>query len=74
MERLFKQETGMSVWTYLNNIRIEKSLYYLTELNIPIGNIDELVGIHSRQNFYLLFKKKYGISPAQYRKKYYKNK
>ena len=69
MERLFKQETGMSVWNYLNDVRMERAAYYLPNLNYPIGDIDELVGIHSRQNFYLLFKKKYGISPSQYRKK-----
>ena len=69
MERLFKQETGMSVWNYLNDVRMERAAYYLTNLNYPVGDIDELVGIHSRQNFYLLFKKKYGISPSQYRKK-----
>ena len=48
---------------------MERAAYYLTSLNYPVGDIDELVGIHSRQNFYLLFKKKYGISPSQYRKK-----
>lgn len=69
MERLFKQETGMSVWNYLNDVRMERAAYYLTNLNYPVGDIDDLVGIHSRQNFYLLFKKKYGISPSQYRKK-----
>lgn len=69
MERLFKQETGISIWNYLNDVRMERAAYYLSSLNYPIGDIDELVGIHSRQNFYLLFKKKYGISPSQYRKK-----
>ena len=58
MERVFKQETGDSIWNYLNNIRMENAVYYLTQSNIPIGDIDELVGIHSRQNFYLLFKNK----------------
>lgn len=70
MERVFKQETGTSVWSYLNDIRMEKAAYYVAQLGIPIGEIDELVGINSRQNFYLLFRKKYGISPAQYRKLY----
>ena len=68
MERVFKQETGTSIWSYLNNIRMENAAYYVTQPELPIGEIDELLGIHSRQNFYLLFRKKYGISPAQYRK------
>ncbi len=68
MERIFKQETGVSVWSYLNDVRMEKAAYYVSKLDIPIGEIDELVGIHSRQNFYLLFRKKYGMSPAQFRK------
>jgi transcriptional regulator GlxA family with amidase domain len=70
MERVFKQETGDSIWNYLNNIRMENAVYYLTQSNIPIGDIDELVGIHSRQNFYLLFKNKYQVSPSQYRKRH----
>lgn len=73
MERLFKQETGMSVWNYLNDVRMERAAYYLRELNYPVGDIDELVGIHSRQNFYLLFKKKYGTSPSQYKKNHSAN-
>ena len=70
MERIFKQETGVSVWSYLSDVRMERAQYYVTQLDIPIGEIDELLGINSRQNFYLLFRKKYGISPAQYRKNY----
>lgn len=73
MERVFKQETGISIWNYLNEIRMEKAAYYLARSNVPIGSIDELVGIHSRQNFYLLFKKKYAMSPSQYRQKYRKD-
>lgn len=70
IERVFRQETGMSIWNYLNNIRMEKALYYVVNPTLPIGEIDELVGIHSRQNFYMLFRKKYNMSPQQYRKAY----
>lgn len=70
MERIFKQETGTSIWNYLNNFRLEKAVYYLTKTKVPIGEIDELVGIHSRQNFYILFKKKYQISPKEFRETY----
>lgn len=68
MERIFKQETGTSIWSYLNDIRMQKAAYYLSLPDVPIGSIDELIGIHSRQNFYLLFKKKYQISPSGYRR------
>lgn len=73
LQKIFKQETGMTLWRYLTKFRMQKATYYLANTTVPIGEIDEIIGIHSRQNFYLLFKKEYGISPSEYRKLYSKN-
>lgn len=70
LQKIFKKETGMTLWTYLTKFRMQKATYYLTHTRIPIGDIDEMIGINSRQNFYLLFKKEYHISPSEYRRKY----
>ncbi len=70
LQRIFKSEVGTTVWNYLTQIRMQKAVYLLSDSKIPIGKINELVGINSRQNFNLLFKKTYGISPSDYRKKH----
>jgi AraC-type DNA-binding domain-containing proteins len=68
MQRLFRTHTNQTVWNYLTNLRIKKAAYLLKYTDIPIGDIDENIGINSRQNFYRLFKKAYGISPLEYKK------
>lgn len=73
LQKIFKQETGMTLWRYLTKFRMQKATYYLSNTTVPIGEIDEIIGIHSRQNFYLLFKREYGISPSEYRKLHSKN-
>ena len=63
LQKIFKRETGTTLWNYLTQFRLDKAAYLLCNSDIPIGDIDEMIGINSRQNFYLLFKKIYGMSP-----------
>lgn len=67
MERIFKLETGCTVWEYVTSIRMQAAVNLLRHPEIRIGDIDSLIGMNSRQAFYLQFKKKFGISPYQYR-------
>jgi AraC-like DNA-binding protein/quercetin dioxygenase-like cupin family protein len=66
--RLFKENTGMSVVTYINIEKLKKSRQLLRELDISITFIAELLGFSSVYYFSNLFKKEYGISPIEYRK------
>jgi len=68
MQRVFKKETGISIGKYITNIRMKTAEYLLKNTKIPIGEIDEKIGMNSRQAFYSCFKKFYGISPSEYRK------
>lgn len=68
MQRLFKQYTDKTIWNYLTELRVKEAAHLLTYTDIPIGDIDKYIGINSRQNFYILFRKIYGVSPSQYRK------
>lgn len=65
--KLFKLHCNMSFNDYLKHIRLEKSKELLAETTAPTQSISEQVGILNTTYFYTLFKKKYGISPAQYR-------
>lgn len=70
LQKIFREKTGLTIWNYLTKYRMEKAVYFLLYSDTPISDIDELVGINSRQNFYLLFKKQYGMSPSEYRKRF----
>lgn len=68
LQRIFKKYTGETIWQYLMKIRLEKAAMLLQTSNIPIGELDSLIGIHSRQSFYQNFTKYYQMSPSEYRK------
>lgn len=70
MQRIFSQHMGMTIWEYVTQTRLNVATMLLKETDIPIGCIDQLIGFESRQSFYMNFKKKNGISPNEYRKKY----
>jgi AraC family transcriptional regulator of arabinose operon len=66
--RLFKEQTGMSPYAYVINIRMEKAKEYLKLTNLSISEIAEIVGYNNPFNFSNIFKKYTGQSPSSYRK------
>lgn len=70
---LFKKETGENFIDYLTNYRIEKAKELLGRINLKIYQIANKVGYNNRKYFTEIFKKKTGITPNKYRKKYYSN-
>lgn len=68
MERIFKKEKNGTLWDYVTDYRLQAAANLLAYSDVPVGVIDELVGMNSRQVFYLQFKKRYGVSPSGYRK------
>ncbi|MBQ7128673.1 MAG: helix-turn-helix transcriptional regulator [Clostridia bacterium] len=70
LSRLFKAATGQTIGNYLNDLRIEHAAAMLTTTYLDIINIALESGFENLSTFYHLFKKKKGISPNQYRKRY----
>lgn len=69
--RLFNEKKGCAFPDYLTTIRIEKArLLLLKENNLSIQDICNLVGYSSASYFTASFKKKYGLTPGQFRKNY----
>lgn len=68
LHRLFRAETGRSITDALTSIRMEKAKMLLHRTDIPIQDISEYVGIGSRPYFHALFKRRVGLTPAQYRR------
>lgn len=65
--KLFKSITGLSYNDYVSMIRLDKAKSLLAETTDTVAQIGEQVGIYNVSYFSTLFKKKYGITPSQYR-------
>lgn len=66
--KLFKKELGITIFDYINKLRISSSLRSLNEnddllIKVAINN-----GFYSLEYFSETFKKEIGISPKQYKK------
>ena len=71
--RIFKKETGMSPMQYLNKIRLESACRLLVSTELSAIEICCECGFGSVRNFNREFKKKYGLTPLEYRKTEVKN-
>lgn len=65
--KMFKAHSQVSFNDYLKNIRLEKAKELLLETDDSANTISERIGIFNTTYFYTIFKKKYGVSPAQFR-------
>lgn len=70
----FKEEVGVGVIEYLNQIRLEHARELIADSNMPLKSIIYSVGFTNYPYFSRLFRKKYHISPSDYRKKSAKEK
>lgn len=68
--RRFKQEVGVKFSEYLMNFRLQKAKNLLESGNMQTGEIAVQVGIDNFSYFTSAFKKKYGMTPGEARKKY----
>lgn len=66
--RHFKQAFGTTPHQYLTEIRINKARELLETTGLPVTAICQKVGFESLASFSTLFKKRFGRSPALYRK------
>lgn len=68
--RLFKQQTGLSPIDYLIHVRLEEAEKLLSQSNVTISKISDIVGFHSPSHFSKTFKESNHMTPSSYRKKY----
>lgn len=70
ISKIFKSETGEAPIRHLINIRLEKAKELLEqERGGSIGEVAAQVGYEDAYHFSKLFKKKYGVSPSQIKRK-----
>ncbi len=65
--RLFKTAYGCSIFTYLTDYRLEKSILLLPDPSLSVTRIAELCGFNSTSYYIKKFREKVGVSPLQYR-------
>ena len=66
LSRSFKEETGITLNSYLNYLRIEKAKLLLFMKTYRTTEIAYMVGFNNTQNFYNVFRKLVGCSPSDY--------
>lgn len=64
---LFKKETGNTVITFLNSVRVERACYLLETTAISAAELSKMIGYENTNYFYKLFKKYAGVTPVEYR-------
>lgn len=63
----FKHECGETLTAYVNRRRMEAAAYLLSHSETNVGAVAEACGVLDVNYFIKLFKKQYGVTPAQYR-------
>lgn len=72
--RFFKRHMGCSIFDYLIDYRIEKSIDFLICSDLPISQIAYDCGFGSTSYYIERFRKKTGKTPLEYRKEFIKKK
>lgn len=68
LQRLFKLSAGTTITAFLLDVRMAKAKSLIKDTDIKIDEINQFVGISSKPYFYSCFRKKYGMTPLEYRK------
>ncbi|NEW06973.1 response regulator [Paenibacillus sp. SYP-B3998] len=74
ISRKFKQEFHETFIDYLNRIRIEKAKMLLTNPNLKIAQIAQMVGYQDEKYFSRVFKKVAVLTPKDYRNQFAANR
>lgn len=70
LRRAFQKETGKTPLAYLTDLRLDFAAAKLRSGKTEIKELSSRVGIKDSLYFSRLFKKKFGLSPLEYAKKY----
>lgn len=68
---VFKKETGENFTNYVNKVRIEKAKELIKNQNMVIFEVANKVGYENDKYFIKLFRKIVGMTPGEYKRKYY---
>jgi two-component system, response regulator YesN len=67
LSRLFKQESGVNLSEYIDEVRMEKAKDLLKKDELKIAEVGAQVGYETPHSFTRFFKKSTGVTPVEYR-------
>ncbi len=67
VNKIFSANVGMTIHEYVNHYRLMMAAYYLSTTTTPVNQICYMVGFQNPSHFTGNFKKKFGVSPKDYR-------
>ncbi|MEW9699415.1 response regulator [Paenibacillus sp. SI8] len=65
--QLFKQKTGQGFKEYVIHLRLEQAKQLLMNPKMKLADIAERIGYQDMRHFSQVFRKKYGVTPSEYR-------
>ncbi|AMD00565.1 HTH-type transcriptional activator RhaS [Halomonas chromatireducens] len=68
--RRFRKATGLTPMEYVHTLRLEEAKQMLEAEKTPVDAIAEAVGYEDGAFFGRLFRRKVGLTPAQYRRRF----
>ncbi len=68
LSRIYKQQTMSAIVDVINNVRLERAKEYLENTDQSVIDIALKCGYTSSSYFHRMFKKNFGVTPADYRK------
>lgn len=68
LSRMIKKSTGYTFQELLMRKRFQKAVMFLVETELPVEEIAVNIGYENQSYFYRQFKKRYGMTPNEYRK------
>lgn len=67
LRSIFKKYTGTTVLEYITEVRLKKAEFLIRTTPMTVTNISTEIGYSNPSYFCLLFAKKYGLTPNEYR-------
>ena len=64
--KTFKEQTGESLFSYFNRMKIEEAKRLFAEKNLTVTEVSSVLGFTEIKHFGAMFKKYEGVSPSQY--------
>ncbi len=69
LSRIFKEDIGLSLSSYINEVRIRNARALLLGSDIPLSSLAYCCGFDDQSYFSKVFKKLTGTTPGKYREK-----
>lgn len=67
LSQVFREQTGMTVFSYIREARIRRGEELLRDTDIDVQDIALLIGFNNAGNFATAFRERLGVTPSAYR-------